>query len=736
MTDFMSLSYRSNTTPVSRLRRHNLRARIHRYQLPIAIVCTILVCLILEVGVFNFAHWQSRGFGEPDSTYSVGKGLQIQTDGSLLVTDRNTATLSFSPESHVNNINVPLTNVIVQSKKLNDASRPTTDLLDTQISNQVLHISVSADEQGATSPWTFPERIVDSNIISSQWIRLHLSGVSHRISVHINENNGTVIKLGHDASLNSRRPFIVNPIRIACYMLAVLLVIALPLLRRGLLTNTSHGEKRVIWVMSFVIALLIVEGALLAMRPWQALRESSWPADFEYQWTAQSIIHGHAWIDYPVSQVFGNIINPYDPWLRQQMFDASGEHYLYDFVFFNGKYYSYFGVLPCLLFFVPFRLLSGTDLSAWKVVALLLLIVIVLAFLVTRMLFRKFAPNVPPLIQALCALGLVVISQPALYLSLTTSAIYSVPIVSAIALAYTAIYLWLCASMQQSRSRSLIYTALGGLAAGLILGCRPQVSVIILLAPVILFHKLNAERNEGIRFPWVTAAITAAVPFLIAALPFLWWNYIRFGSFLDFGATYQLTTTDMRAPKDIISKLPFAFAQSLIMPLGVQDQFPFFTLINGSGISQGGYQGVYMAEPLLGGVLFWFPLGWMILFAYRHQVRKCLLNKTGVSLLLYSCLLLCAILLSVDISVTFLARYMSDWGFLFGIASICAVIMLDNAVTDEFTRRHMYTAIIVLILISVCLCAVAVTMNGRFNQLLSSNPTLFIMIRDAFAVFN
>ncbi len=715
---------------------HRLMMFARRHRSASISIGVVLICLILELFVFNYAHWQSLGIGAENSTYTVGKGLRHQTDGSLLVTDTNTATLSFTPNSHVDNVRMPLADVSVPGKAFRDVSRPTTELTDIMRSNQNLHITITADEQGATVPWAFPERIVNSSVPSSQWITVHLSGVSHQLDIHIDESAGTVIKLNNRVTLNSLRPFIFNPLRIICYILILLFTAAFPLLRRTLTSQASHVENRSIWLATCAVALAIVLGAILAMRPWHALRQSAWPADFEYQWTARSILNGHAWIDYPVAPALRQMADPYDPWLRQQLLDSKGENYLFDFVLFNGKYYSYFGVLPCLLLFVPFRLLTHTDLSAWKANALLLVIVTIMAFLLVRLLFKRFAPKTPPLIQSQCALALSIISQPALYLSLTVQATYSVPIAATIALSYSAISLWLLASLQQSRFRFMVYTALGGFCAGLILGCRPQVCLIIFLAPVILSHRLNQVRRQGTRYPWITAAFATAIPFLFAAAPFLWWNHIRFGNLFDFGATYQLTTTDMRAPKDIVSKMPFAFLQSLLMPLGVQDQFPFFTATGFAGSSQGGYQGAYMAEPLLGGVLFWLPLGWLLFSAFSHRVRMHATNRTGVASLLYACLLLCAILLSIDATVTFLARYMSDWGFLFGIASVCVVIMLFNAITDETARRYLYAVIIVLITISVSLSAVAVLMNGRFNQLSNFDPALFTMARDTLAVFN
>ena len=243
----------------------------------------------------------------------------------------------------------------------------------------------------------FPEVTVNNEAVSSQWIRLHLSGVSKKISIRVNQTPGTEIKFYAPISFNTVKPFTINPIRILLYVLILMFGTVLLIPRRKLISPTSPALRKSLWVAAFAVALAIAEGALLAMRPWHALKLSAWPADYEYQWMAQSILNKHTWIDYPVNTTLKHMTNPYDTGLRQQLLNASNGDFLNDFVLFKGKYYSYFGVLPCLLFFVPFRFLTGTDLSSWKVVF------VVLAFGVARALFRRFAPQIP---QSICGFWL------------------------------------------------------------------------------------------------------------------------------------------------------------------------------------------------------------------------------------------------------------------------------------------------------------------------------------------
>ena len=97
--------------------------------------------------------------------------------------------------------------------------------------------------------------------------------------------------------------------------------------------------------------------------------------------------------------------NPYDEGTRR----TEGFSYLWDRAYFNGKYYSYFGIAPILLIYYPFYLLTKTVPEANTVCYILtVLSAIVIAFLVIKLqeIFVK-KPNFIMLILSIfaCELG-------------------------------------------------------------------------------------------------------------------------------------------------------------------------------------------------------------------------------------------------------------------------------------------------------------------------------------------
>ena len=77
---------------------------------------------------------------------------------------------------------------------------------------------------------------------------------------------------------------------------------------------------------------------------------------------AESILNGHLYIDYPdIDPKLLALDNPYDFEARK----AAEVSYHWDHAFYNGRYYMYFGIVPVFLLFLPYRFLTGTNLTTY-----------------------------------------------------------------------------------------------------------------------------------------------------------------------------------------------------------------------------------------------------------------------------------------------------------------------------------------------------------------------------------
>lgn len=81
----------------------------------------------------------------------------------------------------------------------------------------------------------------------------------------------------------------------------------------------------------------------------------------QYQQLADAFLHGRTWIDAHVPDWLAAMDNPYDEQARGTLGAQTGDASRWDWAFYHGRYYCYFGPLPALLLFAPFKALTGTD---------------------------------------------------------------------------------------------------------------------------------------------------------------------------------------------------------------------------------------------------------------------------------------------------------------------------------------------------------------------------------------
>ena len=120
----------------------------------------------------------------------------------------------------------------------------------------------------------------------------------------------------------------------------------------------------ILWVVASVVIVLLT----ISTHP----ADSTYPMHYaggtflvdqaQYQRLADAFLHGHTWIDTHVPDWLATMSNPYDAQARGAQGSASGDPSLWDWAFYHGRYYCYFGPLPEIVLFAPYKALTGTDL--------------------------------------------------------------------------------------------------------------------------------------------------------------------------------------------------------------------------------------------------------------------------------------------------------------------------------------------------------------------------------------
>ncbi len=291
----------------------------------------------------------------------------------------------------------------------------------------------------------------------------------------------------------------------------------------------------------------------------------------------------------------------------------------------------YFGVLPAVVFYLPYFLITGQDLPNFVPIAVCLVVLIAGIARLLVQLARRWMPNVS-VGALLLALLLVSLGAQLGWLVLSPS-IYQVPVAMGLAL-----LVWAAVCMT-SLDRHPLLVIPGALMVALVFACRPQIGLFGLLLVPLGIQALLAKGTTRGRMGYLAAALApVVVVFTVIGL----YNALRFGNPLDFGASYNLTTNDMRLRPMTLDATNLALFSYLFQLPVIEPFFPFLEPVwpyPGSAARSAiqtawGYAGNITVESPLGGLLWLSPLVWFVLALFWEKGPGCLGKAFGTGQLL------------------------------------------------------------------------------------------------------
>ena len=259
--------------------------------------------------------------------------------------------------------------------------------------------------------------------------------------------------------------------------------------------------------------------------------------------------------------------DPYDPITNVQFRDTG----LHDLSLYKGRLYAYFGPAPAILLYIPFRIFQVGALSP----AIATLIFAALGFVFSIALFRQLVRwccgTIPVWMQgvAVFTLGLGAPVSWMVYVGRD----YEATIACGYALLFAGLY---CLARGSLTGSNPVFLALGGGALGLAIASRPSLVVGGLFVAVAAVIVLRAGHSARRRIALLVALIA---PFAAIGVLILLYNYARFGAFLEFGQSYQLSLFNARTyPYDRVSYVPKGIYYYLFSPGRIRAAYPYLFL--------------------------------------------------------------------------------------------------------------------------------------------------------------
>lgn len=672
------------------------------------IIFTITILLCMEIFGFNFRYWESISYQEKQiDNLKYGNGIEKQGDIYKIINPENAF---FEMDS----INVHLSNIYANITGVDNGV----------CESRFVPIRIYMTDAANAVYRELPQINIVRRVKESQYIGLHLSGETKKIKIKVDLPENAEIKI-EGLSFNKHRPFMFHPLRIVCLGIIVFLFeMFRP--KSGLYSiklnfRKSWQRRAVLLLLAF--NLLIMGGISVATFPNRNLRNGGWPPDIEYEELTDALLDGHVYLNMEPADSLKKMDNPYDPQLRGQVFEKTDEIFYVDHAYYNGKYYCYFGVVPALVFFVPFKALFGVHLPIWIAVSFCGFVYCVVSYIFIYLLIKKYFPNTS--IGLYLLTSSVFIAMSTLVYLMLYGTVYSMPIIMSLMLGIIGLSFWLAASGAKRLNK--VYLVLGAISIALIIGCRPQLAIVLLFAFPIFWNDIKEKKFFSLQGMGNTVCVIA--PFVIIGCALLWYNYIRFGNVMDFGANYNLTSNDMTHRGIDLDRNWVGVFEYLFQPLSVSSKFPFLQLI-GSNV-QFDYQGYLSQEPLFGGFIWFNPI---ILLCYKFiNDRKKLKEKEyfglGIAAMASGLII---ILLTIQMS-GMTQRYMSDFGWFFAISTSIIVLFLSEEYANSKIKNEIFMKCVVgLSITTIFLNYFNVFISDRYQNLLYTNPNAWFWVKYVF----
>lgn len=677
----------------------------------VAAAVVLAVAGVLEATLFNINFYLTMGYDEVSLNERLSLGQDENDCYRLTEFDH---TLEFQ------NLDMPVHNVHIDLAGWQPAQ-----LLHFDISfSDEAHLTYFGDTEYTTG---VPNAVVSTISPESMYVHLSPSGNVHNLSIELIDDGEVSypVRLA-GISLNAPEPFVFNTGR----FWVVFTVIYLGYLFRprsqvyriGLREEPQFTKRAIIAAllveMYFVSSFLFLGSNLVGVAA-KSYNYGAWDGESivnvydaagenaqQYAMLAQALAKGQLYLDEEPPAWLAEMDDPYDKGARDEAQKSSGGDYLFDVAYYDGHYYVYFGIVPELLFYLPFYLLTGQSFpTAIGILVAMLAFMCGCTALLDRFArhhFKRVSLGMFLLLQiplVMCCGALYLVKFPTFY---------SLPIMCGLAFSVWGFYFWMRGRVSE---RPEGWYLAGSLCMALVAGCRPQLMALSLVA-LPLFWRRYITCRELFTARGARHFACLIAPYVLIMAGIGWYNWARFGSVTDFGANYNLTVHNMTKRGLALGRIAPAIFAYFLQPPCADGTFPFIQAVPFDTT----FMGQTVREPTFGGVLACLPVLWLLLFAYPILRLRREHHPTNTVAGVIVALLASGVIVALfDAELAgILQRYYADFTFMFLAAVILlAFIANERFGTDTRLGREFCRALSVLVavslLYSVLLCYVPET---------------------------
>ncbi len=655
----------------------------------------VVLCLLCEIFCFNFEAFRSAGY-KPILNFDIETSMNVETTpaGYVLRDEGDFIEL--------NNISGEVENIYIKTNTTTHTVR--------------FFVSDSANE----NRYHAGDRTISRYSDQSSYIKTNFTGKAEQIRIYIPDVGNRIITLS-DIRLNCQRPIFFNFIRpLVC--LFILCFIYYLIIKKDLWANKFDPENSFQNNLTVMIAigLAVLFFAIPFLNP--GFISPGWAHHNQYNELAEAFLQGQLHLDKDVPRELIELENPYDRYARQEAFRYADEPEPWDTAYYDGKYYVYFGVLPVFLFYLPAQVL-GFDFPNFMAIVIFSWVLIAGVFLLYRQLIKMYFKDISYTVYI--TLSLITLLSGSVVYIIKRPDFYSIPIMGALAFTVMGFYFWLSSMENEVLSRKKLI--IGSIFMACVIALRPNL-VFFSCSAFILFwnsvftnrellslnSKVSSEKLRGLK-----NTLAFCMPYIVVGVLIMVYNYLRFDSPFDFGASYNLTTSDMTQRGSNLDRLGLGVFEYLFAPPNITAIFPFLS----SSYPDTSYIGFTSREGMFGGIFATYPI--LLSFFAMHKTKDQKPFKFALFLIITS-----FITCILDIQAGgVLPRYTSDFGLFFVIAAVIVMFMLYHKYPKLSTKLVAWALLLTIAYDGLLIIA------GGSSTLQTMNKSLYMYLQSTFAYF-
>ena len=636
----------------------------------------ILVAFILELVVFQIPSYPTLFNGKYEEKNIAPQSLSYTADAETVVIREDGVDIKGNSEVLflLDNIDVPVKSI----------------QLDADMTGNTNYVYVYFDISDETAS-TLRTNVATGKLVRdadfSEYVQLNMSGKVNRMQIRVVGNDAASSYVLKNFRINAPVPFNVYPLRFA--LISVLAILAYAIVNSSVLGKETMASKRIFKASLAVLTVfaLIISWKVADMK----LPQGGWKAQMSLETGDQmtkelvdAFGKGSLELDIDVDPNLEALDNPYDWGARD------GINYAWDHLFFDGKYYSYYGIAPVILFFLPYHKITGHYFSVNLAVLLFCMVGIVFLALTFYEFIKRFFPRIP--LGCSVAGFIVMLITCGVWYNVYWALFYMTAISSGFMFLTAGAYFLVSSGIFGNEKLSLVRTALSSLFIGLAVLSRPTLAVYAICAYVIyalnLKRSMNTADGKTDKSRRIKYALSGGLPLAFLGIAQMAYNFARFGNPLDFGIKYSLTINDFINSEFHLVFMMLGVFTYLFAPPIFRSSYPFvsteFNLFDVNGY-------YYRCPETVSGILFMaLPV---IGYAFSAKVLKRLPDKksrlNAVLAVGLPCLVMPVVIICSVWESGYAIRYIADFAWEMVIGALAVLFWLYTRSSNETKKKQL-----------------------------------------------